>query len=369
MKPRVVFVGSVESVFVTRTAQALNHHGLDVQIINTAPDKKIRGGILSKITGKFFLALKTLKAVMQSEKSRTAVLLSLPTDTFWLAPLLKWRFRRVVGVAFGTDILGRNAKRDRWLRFGLKRLDAVSATNENVIDRIKADFPELKPEKFSIIRFGLPVFDDLNDLIENKINGEKCRDLLGYRKGRMLVSLGYCASPEQRQLSLINFFLENEEKLSQFDFVVPIQYGSPEVAKSVIKACALANKKLKDQRFHTLTDFHDPLISAHMRMATSVLVNHAVSDSFSGSVQEVVYAGNLVLAAKHLPYKKMPGFGTALRHYSSLIEALEMLQPHYFQKWQDDSVRAARKNRLDLAASSSWMAVFPDWVELISGAR
>jgi hypothetical protein len=295
--------------------------------------------------------------------------MSLPTDTFWLVPLLKWRFDRVVGVAFGTDILRRQEKRDRWLRYGLMRLDAISATNQNVIKKLKSDFPNLEPEKISITRFGLPVFDHLNDLIENKIDGEASRLLLGYRPDRMLLSLGYCASQEQRQLSLIKFFLENERALSNFDFVVPVQYGSPEVAESVTEACALANERLNDQRFHVLTDFHDSLRSARMRMATNVLINHAVSDAFSGSVQEVIFAGNLVLAEKHLPYQNMPGFGTALRSYGSLSEALEMLQPSYLRRWKSDSLQAARQNRLGLENSSSWKAVFPDWMELIAGDK
>lgn len=366
-KRSVVIVGSKQSVFVSRTADQLREQSFSVTILDPTSKGEIAGSRLIKIGQLVSRVIRTIQAILPMNRNSSVIIMFLSGDLFWLGCVLKLKFKRIIGLAFGSDILRRNRSRDKRFSFGLRQLDVVAATNDNVMAAILDEFPSVANKEHKVIKFGLPVFDELNILIKDEITSSECRQLLGYNPEKFLISLGYSSSEGQRQIELIDAFSQAASFLSQCDFVVPVQYGSPMVANSVEAACKRANKKLKETRFYVLREFHDPAKSALMRVATDVLINHSVSDAFSGSVQEVVYAGNLVLAVDHLPYKNMPGYGTAIRSYTCLSDAIESLKPNKLYSWKKMAKQKLTLNRTALHATSSWEAVMPAWRELIGG--
>jgi hypothetical protein len=368
-KPRAVIIGPMASVFVERTRDALDYYGIDVKSIDIGVGDGANRGKISAVFQRFRLIIKVIREMCGFESDRTALVMSLPIDIVWLVPVLKIKFARVVGIAFGSDMLRRNRKRDRWISIGLSRLDVISATNYNVMDAMLLDFPYLREKERKVTRFGLPVFDCIDQLLMENVSPDECRTRLGYSPNRMLLVLGYAASDGQRQIELIDFFSSKLKDLPDFDFVVPLQYGSRDTARSVHEACKLANQRIGAERFYVLTSFHDRHMSAVMRIATTVLINHSVSDAFSGSVQEVVYAGNLVLAADHLPYATMPGFGTAIRTYANLEQAMSLISPQALADWTRVANEAREENRAGLSATSSWRGVLSDWLALISDGK
>lgn len=363
-----VFIGTSSSVFVSRTRDVLCERGIPVVIVDPYVAKAPAGEnrLFAKLW-RMFQRYNTVKKEIRSHPAnRTAVVHYLSIDCFWLIPLLAGHFDRVIGLAYGSDVLRRLKSRDFLLRFGLKRIDAVAATNNNVIKALVADFPFLASRPQSVIRFGLPVFDELLKI--GHVSSAEVKLSLGFDPDRILVSLGYSASLGQRQIELIDFFAACRDRHKDCVFVVPVQYGEQSIIDAVNQRCATFNREIGEDQFIPLTDFHDPERSALMRRATDVLINHSVSDAFSGTVQEVIYAGNLVLAGDHLPYRNMPGFGSAIRTFTTLEEAASSLTPRALVAWQQEGATAASENRARLHATSSWDAVFPDWRRLIAGA-
>jgi len=363
-----VFVGTEESVFVTRSRDALRQRGVDVKIVDPYAYVASRGGnsLVHKLRYMFDRYRNVKQQISTLPTNQTAVIHFLSLDCFWLVPVLANHFDRVVGLAYGSDVLRRAKSRDFLLRVGLKRLDVVAATNNNVLDALVADFPFLTSRLRRVIRFGLPVFDELQKI--EATSTAQARSILGFDTSRKLISLGYSASPGQRQIELIDYFAARYEQFDDCDFVVPVQYGSGSVTASIVEKCAAMNAKAGRTQFCALTKFHDPNQSALMRRATDVLINHSVSDAFSGTVQEVVYAGNLVLAGDHLPYDNMPGSGSAIRFFRGLEDAASNLTTDSFESWRRQAAASAGENRRRLHETSSWDAVFPDWQNILSRA-
>ncbi|WP_136631881.1 glycosyltransferase [Marinobacter salsuginis] len=362
----VVFLGTSNSVFVTRTAEELRARGVDVKIIDPyAASARIVGKSrpvkLLRLLRRIWFTRKTIR---QLDQGQTVVIHSLGLDLFWIAPLLKRHFKRVVGLAYGSDILLRQKRLDKLLGRGLRHLDCVAATNANVRDAILKDFPFVVGKESRVIRFGLSVFDALEKI--GAKSAAEARVKLGYNADKPIICLGYSASIGQRQRDLIAFFAEQAEVVGNYQFVVPVQYGSPEVRRAVERDCQMANLKVGAEIFHPLSEFHGPETSALMRLATTVLINHSVSDAFSGTVQETVYAGNMVLAASHLPYGNMPGFETAIKPYDNLQECVSALHPDFLSHWKATAEAALPKNRYDLRKTSSWDGVIDDWFTLIN---
>lgn len=362
---KVVFLGTSNSVFVTRTAEELRARGIEVNIVDPyAASSRISGkSPLAKTLRLLSRMWFTRKQVRRLDREQTVVIHSLGLDLFWISPLLKRHFKRVVGLAYGSDILRRRKRLDGLFGRALRHLDCVAATNANVRDVILKDFPNVARKETRIIRFGLSVFDVLEKL--GAKSPAEARVQLGYMADKPLICLGYSASTGQRQQDLIAYFAEQPDLLHKYQFVVPVQYGSPEVRLAVERDCQISNLKVGAEIFHPLSEFHDPETSALMRLATTVLINHSVSDAFSGTVQETVYAGNMVLAGRHLPYGNMPGFGTAIKPYDTLKECVSALHPDFLSHWKTTAQAALPKNRQDLRKTSSWDGVINDWLTII----
>lgn len=365
--PAVVFVGNSESVFVTRTSAFFVARNVEVSVIDPYRGHSglRRSGLPERIARIFARMKHVAHEARLRSPSETAVVHSLSLDVFWLVPLLKRRLRRVVLICYGSDVLRRDARFDWLLKIGLSRLDGIAATNHNVLDCLKKDFPCVLPLDPCIVRFGLPVFDALDT--QAAVSKKEAKQQLGLDAEKQIVCLGYSACAGQRQLELIEFFANRISAFEGYQFVVPVQYGEVEIVDAVKTACAKANEAIRRRQFLPLVEFHDITQSALMRKATDILVNHSVSDAFSGTVQEVIYAGNLVLASSSLPYRTMPSFGTAIRTYDTLSEIEALLSPENLESWRRQGEVAETQNREQLRTVSSWEAVRSDWEALIVG--
>ncbi|MDQ0304645.1 hypothetical protein [Ancylobacter polymorphus] len=361
MMRRAVFVGNSESVFMSRSRDALSERGLIVDIFDPYDLRyDTRPFCLPRVVQRFLKARRELPTLCGDS---TAMLHMLSPDAAWLLPMLKKRFRKVVAIAYGSDILRRDRSRDWLLSRGLRNLDAIMATNDNVLQAAVTDFPFLAEKPCQLLRFGLPVLDALDVL--PACSPEAARSQLGFPSRANLVSLGYNASEGQRQSELIDALALRANDLTHCHFVVPIQYGSSKIMESLRRRVSEANSSLGSERFTILSEFHDVKMSALMRRATDVLINHSVSDAFSGTVQEVVYAGNLVLAHSDLPYRSMPGFGSSIKTYTNLDDVVNSLSESALDSHRSDATLAYNLTREALRETSSWDAVFNDWVKAI----
>ena len=367
MSRHAIFLGSEDSVFVSRTIEALTARGVEVTLIDPGSVQK------TKPSKGYVAALKTLllqlkfvyREMRACDPNSTVIVHSLTIKNALYILLLKRYFKRVAGLAYGSDILRRQKSRDPILGFCLKRLDALLATNAHVIQEIAESFPKLKQDLMGVIRFGLPVFDEL-DRLENT-SPAAAKLALGFPPEKTLVALGYAASAGQRQSDLIDLFQTRIGDFSHCHFVVPVQYGDEQIQTRIIEKVTEINSPAGEKQFTALTDFHDPERAALMRRACDVLINHSVSDAFSGTVQETIYAGNLVLACDHLPYRTMPGYGDAIRSYSDTEHLCELLRTAALNP-KDQAARHPSDNvRETLRQTSSWDHVAKTWYALIDG--
>lgn len=356
------FFGSKKSVFVTRTAEKLTASGTPIGICDFQQSihfsKPFR--VFSKVVEILLGAKNTLIYISKIKKAETAVIHSLSPHLFWLAPILKIRFRKVVAIAYGSDILRRKKAFDPLLYFGAFFVDVFRATNTNVHDVAITNFPRLNKNS-GIIRFGLSIFDEIDRAKIKGISEKEARLRLGLDPEKEIISLGYSATPGQRQIELINLF--SNIKNSNLSFIIPVQYGDEEVKKAIV---SLSKKASGALLFTPITDFYNEEKMALLRLATSVLINHSISDAFSGSVQETIYAGGGAIAGAWLPYKNMPGYGSAILTYENLNEIPALLSSQEYANWKVRIKNTAQANQAALHQASSWDAVLQDWQQLIT---
>lgn len=352
----LVFFGNAKSVFVSRTVSCLAKKNIEIDIYDLC-----KGEVKGKgpIRNLFFRIKEVFFFLYALKKAKTAVIHCLSYDVVWLAPLLRLRFQRVVIIAYGSDVLRRNRKFDFFLKFGLLFVSRFYATNQNILDAAVFSFPIVR-DRSGIIRFGLPVFDAIDKFVAEGIDSSKAKSLLGLDCKKDLICLGYSASSGQRQRELMNFFCAND--MRKFSFLVPAQYGEPDVIQDL---CNFHSESVCVNDIFVLTEFYDVDKIALLRLATSVLLNHSVTDAFSGTVQETVYAGGLVLAVENLPYENMPGYDSAIKSYEQLDDVMHFFESPTYEEWKLEAKKFRDYNVHALHETSSWSGVLEDWKRLL----
>jgi len=356
MTEKLIIVGNSDSVFINNLETELAKLKKTI-VFNPYGGKD--GRYNARIVKKVYLFLRFIyKALFLFKKDDVVLFCNLNIHVFWMIPILKWRARRVSGVAFGSDILRRNKSYDMLLKFGLHRMDSIHATNDNVLEEIKI----LKKEGqcASILRFGLPVFLKLDDLLM-----KRSKMLLETEKNNYKVAIGYCAEEGQRQEEIISRVFERREKLSHCEFLVPLQYGDMNYKNKMVLLIKKLNRSAGYSLFKIIDDFYDDIKMAQFRLDVDFLVNNSVSDAFSGSVQETIYAGNCVFADSALPYVNMPGFGTSIIQYNDIDDLLVLLDENKMLKVKENCKKQLEKTRRDLYQISAWETVIKQWEKII----
>ncbi len=354
----LLFVGRGSSVFVSRTSSDLSKRGFNVELLDLEKTSSNQNRFVRTI----IQIVQTFLLIWKYEPSRKVVIHSITAEAIWLIPLLRLRFKHIVGLAYGSDILGRSKKRDFFLEKSLRLLTKFVATNTNVLEEAIKSFPVVQTKAPAILRFGLPVFEELDKL--GTCSNLHAKNSLGFNTDKFLVAVGYGATPNQRHFEV----LESLAKQSRFDeipveFVVPLQYGDKAYAEKISKICKDLFQPKSNIDITTLTNFHDPKTSAKMRLATNCLINHSKTDAFSGTVQETLYAGNFVAAQINLPYSEMPGYGAQLVPYTSLDELWGIIEKMATNQIPISNEIHSETKR-NLAQLSSWEYVSADWANL-----
>lgn len=152
-------------------------------------------------------------------------------------------------------------------------------------------------EKCYVCRFGLKTLDYIDK--NRKTDLKKIKNELGYSCDKLIVTCGYNSTKAQQHNKIIDN-LQNlpNEVLSKVQFIFPLTYGD-NINKEHIK------QRLKSTNldYIILEDFLYEDKNAYIKLASDIMINILQTDSFSGSMQEFLYAKNIVITGAWLPYE------------------------------------------------------------------
>lgn len=120
--------------------------------------------------------------------------------------------------------------------------------------------------------------------------------------------------------------LEELRKLPDFikkeiTIVLPLSYGGNDNYIQELKAVLIENIKIV-----LILDYLDCTEIALLRLSTDIMIQMPISDALSGTMTEVLYAGNKVIAGSWLPYGLLRRNGivfSEIDNFSDLVPAIE----------------------------------------------
>jgi glycosyltransferase involved in cell wall biosynthesis len=200
-----------------------------------------------------------------------------------------------------------------------KKADALTFTNPLTKDSFLNYYKDFDNKTF-VCRFGLTTLDFID---KNRIkNKSEIKNHFGYSQDKMIITCGYNATKAQQHEKIIENLVKLPKELLQgIQFIFPMTYGDnkyKEKIKNILKDTDL------DYIVHE--DFLYADENAYIKLASDIMINVLETDSFSGSMQEFLYAGNIVITGNWLPYDVLDGEGIVYFKIDAVDDLREKLE-------------------------------------------
>jgi hypothetical protein len=277
----------------------------------------------------------------------------------YLVPLLKRRGKKLITSIWGSDFLRASPSALHNLGVTFAASDVVTSNNPEVLEKIVAHYPNISG-RVRIVPFGLGSLDVIAGLQRSE-SLEESRNKFAIPPGRLVVTCGYNAIPEQCHSLMINALagLSSSAK-SQLFVLIPMTYPDNPVYRTTIRRAIQATEieyRILEERMNV-----DDV--ARLRIVSDYVVNMQTTDSLSASIQEHVFAGSCIIVGKWLPYDVLEQMGAKLHRIEDAVAIRAILEKATLS-------RAVRHVKLKCAERiydySSWSSNAPRWLALYAG--
>lgn len=270
---------------------------------------------------------------------------------------LRKKAKYVIVSIWGSDFYRKSSRQKKTLSKLLNRSDLINCTNEKTLLLIKSYF-KLPEKKMNSIRIGLEPLERLKGL---KLTKAGCKDYLTIPADKKLITIGYNARPEQEHLKIIELIKQNREKFDNKQdlfFLFPLTYGGTKQYLNKVKV-ALNGFPFE---YKLITGFLSDNEIAIVRKATDIFVQLQPTDQLSGSMQEHMYAGSIVITGSWLPYQIFKEMGIHFRTIDNFAE----LVPELGQciENMELELRKTEPNREKIYEFSGWGTLIKEWKSL-----
>jgi glycosyltransferase involved in cell wall biosynthesis len=194
--------------------------------------------------------------------------------------------------------------------------------------------------------------------IENssKADNKKSLNISG---DTLVVTCGNNASQGNQHIKIINSIETVIHKLpDNILFLFPFTYGC--VRKYLLKVKDVLEKS--NLNYRILTDYLGDYKIAQLRKASDIFIYLPISDQLSGSMQECLYAGNIVLTGDWLPYRILEEQGIFMLKISSVDEVGEKLI--YLLNHLKKLKKSCKGNSQIIWNLSSWDKNIDNWIQM-----
>lgn len=261
---------------------------------------------------------------------------------------------------WGSDFYRVNDKTRVELKKVFNFCDLITFTN----DSMKNDFLNYYcdyQQKVKVCRFGLEVLKHIDE-VKSSNKFEECKnDFLrkyNINSQKKIIACGYNSGYGQQHEKIIEAIrMINKEKLNDVLFLFPMAYGDEKNKRKVellLQNC--------DFSYKVLTDYLEGTEIALLRVISDVMINVQTTDQFSGSMQETLYAGNVLINGGWLPYSTFKQEGAFFLEVNDFTELSGKIE---FSIDNCAELKSKTKNNRDIIWKlSSWEKNSKDWYNL-----
>ena len=278
---------------------------------------------------------------------------SVNTWALRIVNLIKTKSTKIVLSYWGSDLLRKSNKSLVSERKYLYMADCITLSTKQMRDK----FLEVYGNKYkNIIKtplFGISAFEEIKNMKEYKTIRE-CKEMLGLNTNKVTIAVGYnriSAQQHDKVLQQIGKLPSCEQ--AKIEIVLQCGYGtcSSEYWQSIND---ISNKLLC--KVIIMDKFINNTTVAALRVAVDIFINAQITDAFSATLQEYIYAGAITVNPTWIEYDELDDYKIEYIKYND-IEQL----PEIIIGLLKGDVNKITKNKI-IAEYTSWEAVKKDWI-------
>ncbi len=281
-----------------------------------------------------------------------------------IAIVAKPLFRHRIASVYGSDFY-RSGRLGRMVqKRALSAVDLVTVANPETGRQLRREYGEHRLPPVVACRFGLTPLEELKKAVE-EISVEEARASLGIPPGTVSVACAYSRTPRHRHLEVLEQLgaLPREIRDSLF-LVVPLTYGtaSPGYVDKIEQRLERVGI-----RHLVLTSYLSDRETAELRLATDIFIHVPFSDQLSGTMQEHMFAGSIVVTGSWLPYRIFRERTVEFLDVASIEELATMIP-----KVVDDLENLKARNRVNrelIWEMSNWGTQIRAWTDVYRGVQ
>ncbi len=244
----------------------------------------------------------------------------LSEDYGYLYKQIRNHCKKLIISIWGSDFYRTNWRGKKIQYNIIKNADRVTFTTKQTLEEFSKYFKKIDKNKLKIKSFGLVILGILRNI--EHISKKVCKKSFNISADTLVVTCGNNASQGNEHIKIIKSIEIVKHKLpDNIFFLFPFTYGC--VRKYFLKVKGLLDKS--NLNYRILTDFLSDYEVAQLRKASDIMINLQISDQLSGSMQESLYTGNIVITGDWLPYKILEEKGIFMLKVSSVGEVGEKL--------------------------------------------
>lgn len=273
----------------------------------------------------------------------------------------KNRRARAIWTYWGSDLLRAPGLYLQWKKLVIGKVDAVSFVTKNLAERFHEIYSWKKEEM--IVDFGNAVFDRILRLQKREGIKEECKEQFGFPAGKYSVMVGYNARVEQQHKRIIAALADvRQEVKEKMHIVYHFSYGD---ASAEYRRELAELTEREGFSYTVVDDFLEDEEMARFRTATDIFVHGQTTDALSGSMQESLFAGSIVINGGWLKYPEFEEMGIRdikFQNFSDLGGILEDVVENFAARQAE-----AASNKEALYRANSWEILKPKWLRLLEG--
>lgn len=278
-------------------------------------------------------------------------------DSYFLVRhVKKYTKSKIILSIWGSDMYRIKPENEDMFFQTCKKADHITFTNQKAIEFFQSKYHWQK-NNLRLCRFGLAPLENLKEL---KATRTEYKIQLNWKLEKLAITIGYNLSRFQQHLEILQQF---EDKAiialkDKIQLVLPMTYGGvPEYKKQLLA-------RLNDLPFKYFV--YDTFLSdekvAQIRKASDIMIQLQETDQFSGSMQEYLFACNVVVTGSWLPYKTIKDHGARFIEIDKINELVHVL-PNIINNYKKYEIQTENNSKAILELSS-WEKNIKDWIVL-----
>lgn len=354
MKRRILNLTINDSIYSKKYETQIKMNSKNIEIINF-----LGSGLKNKYINKVDSILKLRKVI----KDFDLVHINFLAPSYFFYNHF-FKHSKLIVSFWGSDLYRypKTSKKSKFLQKKIiKNADIITVVNKKMIPVFHEIFGfENKP--IYETRFGLPIdFDQIDKIKKNEINDFKKKHNIPDKD--YIITLGYSSDPRKNHEYMINEIIELSKKRSNIFVFIPLTYGDETHREKIKKLCDNSFKKY-DINYKILENYMTNEEIAKFRKANDIMINIQDTDAMSASMQESLYAGNIVINGSWLPYTELLENGAYYETIDKLEKGTLSEKIQYIINNFDELKGKTKVNKKIIYERSSWEINIKSWIEV-----